>query len=146
MRLGKKKKEKCNIITFRALTSAGSIPSSRNCCRDRTSLGEPIFLICAWAETAAVPDGSRDLRSCRGLWWEERKEAGCWTGLLPLLDHTSWSRLKLNSPLLSLWGLLRLPFSVPVGGDWVEKEGRDYALIPMRFSETSSFNINTLFL
>lgn len=47
-------------------------------------------------------DGSRDLRSCRGLWWEERDEVGCWTGLLPLLDHTSWSKLRLNSPLLSL--------------------------------------------
>lgn len=48
------------------------------------------------------PDGSRGLHSCRGLWWEEREEVGCWTGLLPLLDHTSWSRLRLNSPLLSL--------------------------------------------
>lgn len=37
-------------------------------------------------------------------------------GLLPLLDHTSWSKLRLNSPLLSLCGLLRLPFSVPVQG------------------------------
>lgn len=44
--------------------------------------------------------GSSDLRSCRGLWWEERE--GCWMGLLPLLDQTSWSKLRLNSPLLSL--------------------------------------------
>lgn len=64
-------------------------------------------------------DGSRDLLSCNGLWWEERDIVGCWTGLLPLLDHKSWSRLKLNSPLLSLWGLLRLPFSVPAKNDCI---------------------------
>lgn len=83
--------------------SAGSIPSSRNCCRESTSVaGDPVFLIWVCAELPAAVDGSRDLRSCRGLWWDEREDVGCWTGLLPLLDHTSWSKLRLNSPLLSL--------------------------------------------
>lgn len=87
-------------------TSVGSIPSSRNCCRESTS---PLR---HWVGLLALVFGSRDFRSCRGLWWEDRED--CWMGLLPLLDHTSWSRLRLNSPLLSLCGLLRLPFSVPV--------------------------------
>lgn len=86
------------------LTSVGSMPSSRNCCRERTSL-----LLRLWLGLPAPVAR----RTCRGLWWEEREEVGCCTGLLPLLDHTSCSRLRLNSPLLSLCGLLRLPFSVP---------------------------------
>lgn len=40
---------------------------------------------------------------------EEQRDGGCWTGLLPF-DHGSFSRLTLNSPLLSLWARLSTPF------------------------------------
>ena len=97
---------------------------------ETTSLpGEPDFFL-AWPEVPGpgVEEGvgvSRALRSCRGLWWEER-DGGCWTGLLPLLDHTSASRLRLNSPLLSLCGRLRLPFNVPARDNQTCGSGRRY--------------------
>lgn len=60
------------------LTSAGSIPSSRNCCRESTSFpGEAVFLSWVCAGLPVAVDGSTDLRSCMGLWWEEREEVGC---------------------------------------------------------------------
>ena len=99
-------------MTHRAfgLTSAGSMPSSKNCCRERTSWVR-VLRAGPWAGLM----GSRARHGCKGLWWEVR--AGCcWVGLLPLLDHTSWSRLRLNSPLLSLCGRLRQPFSAPGRG------------------------------
>lgn len=90
------------------------MPSSRNCCRESTSLLPRLWL-------GLLAPVAR--RTCKGLWWDEREEVGCCTGLLPLLDHTSCSRLRLNSPLLSLCGLLRLPFSVPAGTEGGTRRG-----------------------
>lgn len=45
--------------------------------------------------------------------WEkdvEERNGGCCTGLLPF-DQGSFSRLRLNSPLLSLWARIWMPLS-----------------------------------
>lgn len=52
---------------------------------------------------------------------EEQRDGSCCTGLLPF-DHGSFSRLKLNSPLLPLWARLWMP-SRP-GGE--EKKRKEY--------------------
>lgn len=61
---------------------------------------------------------------------EEQRDGGCCTGLLPF-DHGSFSRLKLNSPLLPLWARLWTP-SRPGGEEKmkeIKKEKEKYKTI-----------------
>lgn len=58
-----------------------------------------------------------------GTWQdeEEQREGSCCTGLLPF-DHGSFSRLKLNSPLLPLWARLWMPSRSGGGENERDKE------------------------
>lgn len=51
---------------------------------------------------------------------EEQRDGSCCTGLLPF-DHGSFSRFRLNSPLLPLWARLWTPSS-PGGEEQRQKE------------------------
>lgn len=53
---------------------------------------------------------------------EEQRDGSCCTGLLPF-DHGSFSRLRLNSPLLPLWARLWM-LSSPGGKERKRKEER----------------------